>query len=339
MQGPDRVVQAEKPEIGHAGDPLVREQKADHRLGTGGETCHQRHEYEGADADGAARHFPHTLELVLLGGQNRQQHAVEGGVGVLHDEVRELVALVEEREVRRRVAQADDELVELEIGGVQKLGDQELPAVGDEALKALPGEHALGPPAHREPEDRGVDCDVQKLLENQRPDAVAQIGERDAHSGGEDRPAEGRKEEAAKLHGLCNISLLHVLDAGDDDREAQHAHHGDEGHVVINAADQRRGKEEARVQHQAEDEVKVKDGGIIQIVGVLLLDQGVGHAAVHENLENGGDGRDQGDAAVERGLQQAGENQRDDEIHHIGAAALHEPPYEIGDDRSLFVHR
>ena len=29
----------------------------------------------------------------------------------------------------------------------------------------------------------------------------------------------------------------------------------------------------------------------------------------------------------------------DDEIHQIGAAALHEPPYEIGNDRSLFVHR
>ena len=339
VQRPERVIQAEDLHVRHAGQPLLGQQKADQRLCAHGEARHQRHEHIGADLDGAARHLANAGGIVLLGGQHRQQHAVEGGVGVLGDEIRELVRAVIEGEIRRGVAQADDELVELEVGRVQKLGHEELPTVGDEPAEALPGEHALRLPAHGEPEDGGVDRDVQQILEHQRPHAVAEIRERYADGGGKDRPAEGREEEAAKLHGLRHIGLLDVLHAGHHDRKPQHPHHGHELQIAVDAADEGGREEQPRVQQQAEAEIEVEHRGVVQIVRVLLLDQGIGHTAVDKDLQNGRDRRHEGDCPIERGVEKPRQHDRHDEVHHIGAAALHQAPNEIGDNGLLFIHK
>ena len=101
----------------------------------------------------------------------------------------------------------------LEIDGVQQSGHKDLPAVGDQALQPFQGEDPARLPANRQPENRGVDGGVEHLLRDQRPDAEAAIGHGNADDGGEHRPAESGKEEAAKLHRLCHIGLLDVFDA------------------------------------------------------------------------------------------------------------------------------
>ena len=53
---------------------------------------------------------------------------------------------------------------------------------------------------------------------------------------------------------------------------------------------------------------------------------------------DGGDGGDEGDGPVERRVQKPRQHDGDGKVHQVGAAALHEPPDEIGDDRLFLVH-
>ena len=91
-----------------------------------------------------ADHVVANVEGPLL---KAEQNTVKGGIRVLHDEVWELLGAVVKRQIRRGIAQADDELVQLEIGRIQQLGDQQLPTVGDKAAEPLPGKHANMLPA------------------------------------------------------------------------------------------------------------------------------------------------------------------------------------------------
>ena len=248
-----------------------------------------------------------------------------------------MVAPVEEGEIRVGVAHTDDQRIEFEVHGVQKLGAEQLPAVGEQPLEPRRGEQAFRPPVHGEPEDHGVDRDVRELLRHERPDPEAPAGHRDAERGGEERAAERGEEEALELQGLGHVGLLHVLHTRDHERQPQHAQDGREGRRAVHPGDQRREKEEQGVEQHAEAQVEPEHRGEIQIVRVLFLDQGVGHPAVHKDQQDGGKDRHLGDGAVLRGVEDAGEHHRDREGHELRAAAFKKAPYQVGDDFGFVI--
>ena len=277
------------------------------------------------------------VAAVLLGGEHGQQDAVDRGIDVFNDEHTELIALVVVCEVGRGVLQPDDELGYLEIYRVEQRGDKELPAVGHEPAETLQGEHELRLPADGQPEDRGIDSGVQKLLSDQRPYPEAAVSHRDADDGGEQRTAEGGEEEAAELHRLCDIGLLHVLDAGDDDRQTEHTDDRDKVGRAVYPADKRRSEEQPYIQHETESDIEVENGGIVKVVGVLLLDERVCHAAVDKDLKDRCDNSDEGNGTVQFRLKDAREHDGHDKGHDLCPASLHESPYQIGEYGFLIV--
>ena len=158
-----------------------------------------------------------------------------------------------------------------------------------------------------------------------------EIGQGDAQGRGKEGAAQGGEEEALELQGFGHIGLLHVLDAGHHHREAQHPHDGRELRLLVQHGDPGRGQEEQQIEDQAEDQIEIENGGKIQVVRVLLLDEGVAHARVHEDHQNGGDGRDLHDRPVQGRVQQPGQHDGDGEGHQLGAEALGKAPEEIAD--------
>ena len=71
---------------------------------------------------------------------------------------------------------------------------------------------------------------------------------------------------------------------------------------------------------------EIEDGGEIQIIRILLLNQCGAESAVNENAENADKHRHQRDGAVVIRRQQPRQHQRDDEGYALGAAALGKPP-------------
>ena len=338
MQGVERVDRAENLHKRHAGQPLFLQQQPHQRRGAGRKPRHHRHHHEGAGLDGPPGHLPQGMDVVLLRREHRQQHAVERGVDAGCDLIRPVASLVKLPELLLGIAFADHQGVDLQIQRVEEGCRQQLPAVGEQALQALGGEHFFRPPADREPEDQGIDGKVAQLQRHQGPDAEAEIDHRDAQRAGEQRPSKGREEKALELHGLGHVGQLHIIEAGDHHQQAQHPEDRHIALLLIEHRDPRRREKQPQIQQQAEAEVEEKHRREVQIVRILLLDQGVGHAAVGKHLQDVDDRQHHGDLAGGAGAQLARENDAHHDVEQLRAETFKKTPEEVARDFASVTH-
>ena len=278
------------------------------------------------------------MDVVLLRRKHRQQHAVERGVDAGRDLVRPVAALVELPELLLGIAFADHQGVDLQVQRVEEGGRQQLPAVGEQALQALCGEHFFRPPADCEPQNQGVDGKVAQLQRHQGPDAEAEIDHRNAQRAGEQRSPQRCEEKALELHGLGHVSQLDIVQSRYHHQQAQHPEDGHIALLLIEHRDPRCREKQPQIQQQAEAEVEEKHRREIQIVRILFLDQGVGHAAVGKHLQDVDDRQHHGDLAGGAGAQLARENDAHHDVEQLRAEALKKPPEEIACDFASVTH-
>ena len=89
---------------------------------------------------------------------------------------------------------------------------------------------------------------------------------------------------------------------------------------------------------QAEADIKIEYRGEVQIVRILFLDQGVRHAAVHEDQQDGGDDQNLADDAVDLGVEDPGQHDGDNKADQLRAAPLKKAPDQIAEHFASVIH-
>ena len=236
---------------------------------------------------------------------------------------------VVESQIGGRVSLSNQEAAEFLVSRFDQGRDQQLPSIGEQSLQAFQGKHPLRTPFHRDPQDDCVNGRVEQVLRHQRPHTVSPVCHPNAYHGGPDRSPERGKEEPLEQHIAAYISLLDVLDPGDNQSQAENSDKRYQFGPSIEAGNQRSRKEHGQVEGRTHDDVEIKYGREIQIIRVLLLDQRVAHPAVHENLHDHGEYRNQGNRSVHRRVQQARKNNGYDKCDSLRAGSLKKTPQHI----------
>ena len=155
---------------------------------------------------------------------------------------------------------------------------------------------------------------------------------------GKDRSAQCRKKETLELHGLGHVGQLNVVQTGNDNQQPKHP---EDGHIALFAVQCRNGgcrKEQTEIKQYAEGQVKEEDRRIIQIIRVLFLDQGVGHSAVGENLQNIDNRQHHRDLPRWSRTELPRENNAYDDVEQLCAETLKEAPEEVAGDLATVTH-
>ena len=329
MDGEKQHRRAEHPQVRHAGQPFLRQDQPHQRLPGAGDPDHQRRHQVGAGHNGPSGHGLHPGLLLLLPAHGRQQHAVDGGVHVGGDHLGKLAAPVAEGQVLRRVDPPDNQLPDLPVYRVQQRRKQQLPSVGKQGLQPGQGEHPLRMPFHRDGQDHRVRQHVEQLLPHQGPYPQALQRHGDAHRRRSQGSPQGGEEEFPELHVPGNPRLVHVLDPGDHHLQPQHPQHRAKQLLPVEGGDQRRREVQHAVQHHAPAYVEPEHAGEVQLVRVLLLDQGVPQPAVHKNVQDGDEHRHHGDEPVLLRQQDPRQHQLHQQLHALGAYPFRQPPQEV----------
>ena len=129
-----------------------------------------------------------------------------------------------------------------------------------------------------------------------------------------------------------------LVESRDDHQQAQYPEDRHIALLLIEHRNPRCREKQPQIQQQAEAEVKEEYRREVQVVRILLLDQGVCHAAVGEHLQDVDHRQHHGDLAGRAGSQLA----RKDDAHHnveqLRAEALKKPPEEVACDFASVTH-
>ena len=182
------------------------------------------------------------------------------------------------------------------------------------------------------PQNRSIHSRVGKLLCHQCPNPEAPKRQHNTKYAGRHGAAKSRKEEALELHRLFDVGFLHVLQPCHDKRQPQHPQNRRQPGFPEHRRQPRRQQKQRQIQKQAEEDIKIKDRRKIQVVRILFLDEGVGHAAVNKYQQNSGNHRHLADGAVHGWLQKPLQNDGHQKGDNLRTAALQKTPEKAGKD-------
>ena len=232
----------------HAGQPFVRQKQAHQRAGHRRQPRHQRQHQEAGGHDGAAHGLLHPFQIVLLLGQDRQHHALDGAVHRVHQKLRELLAPVEIAQRLRGKLLADDKGTQVLVARIHQAGQQQLPAEGEQAPHPAEGKAEMRPPAHQnEQKDAQAEL-IGQLLTHQRPHAQPPQRHADAYAAGQHRSGQTGGHQLAEGHFSGNNCVLYAGQRPGEQDQRQHPQvtcQPDHSEIALDGG---RGEEQRRIE-------------------------------------------------------------------------------------------
>ena len=188
------------------------------------------------------------------------------------------------------------------------------------------GELQRRPPLAVHPQEHRVHQLPRQLLAHKAPHAHAAQGHADAHRAARQRGDERHLGLCLEVDGLDEQRPRDDGQGVDYQNPADDAHHVPEQRLLEEGGYPRRADVKHGVEHRAHPEVEEEHRAVVHPAGILLADERVGKAAVHNG---GGDGDEDGyhrhDAILGRG-EQAGQHQTDQERYPRVGDVVHEAP-------------
>lgn len=148
------------------------------------------------------------------------------------------------------------------------------------------GEHEARSPADEEPAHQRPSKTTAQRPPHERPNAEPRICRRYANETVRDGLYQTNPKTQVEQQFTRQNRVLHAVDRIDDDGKRQHAQKRHENRTVIEIGNPRRGNIQNAVEDRRHRQTQVEDGIEILIRRILLADKRRAEAAIHKDVRN-----------------------------------------------------
>lgn len=284
VDGPEGEDDAGDPHVGDGREPFRAQQELDERCGDGGQDRHEREDHEGRELQRFAHRVAQTRNVVLQLGERREHHARQTAVDRVHRRLRELPSPIVESEIGRRIDAPDDESVEIDKECIQQGRTEQLPTEGEETVERVKGEHEARSPPDEKPAHRRSGKTAAQRPPHERPDAQPRISRSYSDKARRNRLHKSDAETQIEQEAARQNRILHAVDRIDDDGKRQHTQKRHENRTAVEIGNPGCGNIQNAVEDRRHRQTQVEDGIEIQIRRILLADKRRAEAAIHEDV-------------------------------------------------------
>ncbi len=282
--GIPHIGHAEDPQQGNRGQPFIRQHQTDHGLRQRAEAQHDRENAITSHTHVLQEHtvqlFRIVLQPALYGIYGPHDHVREIGGGELRPNER----LVIVPQLDRRESLANHQRIKIGIQRMQQSGQQQLRPKREQYPERARREAPAGHPARQEPDKSDPQEIVQQGLVDQGPRPVAPIGQPHADTAAQDHGQQRCLGLPLEIESYRHPGLLHYAKGIDNEGKPHHPRDRDQLVLPIKSRYPRGGPIQQEVNADGDPDIKIEHRAVIHLRPVLLLDQGIGEAAVNEGL-------------------------------------------------------
>ena len=325
----ERIQQADHAkqlQIGDAGQPFFRQHHEHQWLCHDSQADHQGEVDHCQGGQGLADAPLHPLLVVLDRGEYGKGDAPDRGGEIFDGQLLGLLRAGVVAEVRGRKQFPYDDEVQVVVDRVQQPGKEQLRTEREHGPQRIQAEYPGRTPGQEHPEQRVPEQVAADGLGDKAPDAVPVV----CH-GDPDGTGKGGRDEA-DLHLGLEVDPFREKGGMNDpecvDDQIQRENPGQRGEkgYPVEGGDPRGREEQCPRNEKTGEDVEIEDRAFIQVAGVLFLDQGRAEPARDEGLGDRHEDRQHRDQAELFGEEQAGKDDRDDELDPLLPDPLEEAP-------------